>query len=166
MDPLYQARELRATCAQHGLTFQAYSTLGTQWAGRGVKINPVIKHPVLNRIGSDLGRSAAQVALRWAVQHRVPVLPRSTRPAHLAANRQVFEFELSEEQMRAIDALDGTDPQMISMPPPPPRTCVDENAESCGAWADAGECENNPGYMHHACAASCDTCEVASKHEL
>ena len=166
MDPLYQARELRATCDKHGLIFQAYSTLGTQWAGRGVKINPVIKHPVLNRIGSDLGRTAAQVALRWAVQHRVPVLPRSTRPAHLAANRQIFDFELSEEQMRAIDALDGTDPQMISMPPPPPRTCVDENAESCGAWADAGECENNPGYMHHACAASCDTCEVASKHEL
>jgi diketogulonate reductase-like aldo/keto reductase len=63
MDPLSQARALRQRCAKAGVAFQAYSTLGTQWAGRGLRINPVLRHPVLNRIGRELGRTAAQVVL-------------------------------------------------------------------------------------------------------
>ena len=166
MDPLFQARPLRRRCAEHGVLFQAYSTLGTQWAGRGVRINPVLKHPVLGRIAKEIGRSTAQVALRWAVQHGAAVIPRSTKPRNMAANLQIFDFELDDAHMAAIDALDGTDPKAIAMPPPPPRSCEDENKESCGAWADAGECDSNPGYMSKACAASCDTCDQVAKHEL
>jgi hypothetical protein len=83
---------------------------------------------------------AAQVALRWAVQHGVAVIPRSTRPKNMAANLQIFDFALSADQMAEIDALDGTDPSAIHAPPPAPRACEDDNKESCGAWADAGEC--------------------------
>lgn len=108
MDPLHQERPLRELCATHGVLFQAYSTLGTQWAGRGIRINPVLKHPVLGRIAREIGRSTAQVALRWAVQHGVAVIPRSMKPRNMAANLHIFDFELTSEQMAEIDALDGT----------------------------------------------------------
>jgi len=158
MDPLHQERPLREFCRAHGILFQAYSTLGTQWAGRGVKVNPVLRHPVIGGIASKVLRSAAQVTLRWALQHGVAIIPRSSKPAHMAASLRLFDFELSPAQMNAIDALDGVDPLSVHLPPPPPRMCNDEN-ESCGSWADSGECDNNPGYMHQACAASCDTCD-------
>lgn len=157
MDPLYQARQLRAVCSAHGVTFQAYSTLGTQWAGRGIRLNPVLKHPVLAQIGRELGRHPAQVALRWAIQRGAAVIPRSTKPKNMRSNLQVFDFSLTDQQMADIDALDGTDPKAVHAPPPPPRTCNDES-DACGAWADAGECDANPGYMHKACGASCNTC--------
>ena len=157
MDPLSQARRLREVCTAHGVLFQAYSTLGTQWAGQGVRINPILRHPVLAEIGREVDRSPAQVALRWALQHGAAVIPRSTKPKNMAANLRLFDFALSSQHMAAIDALDGTDPHSVHAPPPPPRTCEDET-DACGAWADAGECDTNPGYMHKACAASCDTC--------
>ena len=61
-----------------GSSFQAYSTLGTQWAGRGIRYNPVLKHPVILRIAKELGRSTAQVALRWALQSGVAIIPALT----------------------------------------------------------------------------------------
>jgi hypothetical protein len=102
------------------------------------------------------------VALRWAVQHGVAVIPRSSKPSHMAASLALFDFGLTDEHMRDIDNLDGADPASIHLPPPPPRSCEDEN-EACGSWADSGECENNPGYMHDACAASCNMCEEKKK---
>lgn len=157
MDPLSQARALRRVCAEHGVLFQAYSTLGTQWAGQGVRLNPVLRHPAIASVAERVSRSPAQVALRWALQSGAAVIPRSTKRKNMEANLQVFDFTLSDEQMAQIDALDGADPHAVHAPPPPPRTCLDES-DACGAWAESGECDNNPGYMHKACAASCDTC--------
>uniref|UniRef100_A0A7S4B0V3 ShKT domain-containing protein n=2 Tax=Chrysotila carterae TaxID=13221 RepID=A0A7S4B0V3_CHRCT len=160
MDPLHQERPLRKMCAQHGVRFQAYSSLGTQHRTR---INPVLHHPVLARISHELGRSVAQIVLRWALQHNVSVIPRSTKRKHIESNLQLDGFELSAEQMRAIDALDGSDPNG-AVPSPPPKACADET-DACESWAATGECENNPGYMHMACAGSCGTCEK-KKNEL
>lgn len=166
MDPLQQARALRKVCEQHGVLFQAYSTLGTQWAGQGVKINPVLRHPLLGQIGkAHEQRHPAQVALRWALQHGVAVIPRSSKRKNMVANLALFDFALGDGEMAQVDALDGTDPRAIHAPPPPPRTCQDES-EACGSWADSGECDNNPGYMHKSCAASCDTCPKAMALEL
>jgi len=162
MDPLHQERPLREVCRAHGILFQAYSTLGTQWAGRGVRVNPVLRHPVLGAVAAEVGRSTAQVALRWALQHGVAVIPRSTKRRHMAEGLDLFAFDLSAAQMASIDSLDGTDPSAVHAPPPPPRSCTDDS-DACGAWADAGECDANPGYMHKACAASCDTCPAKAE---
>jgi len=153
MDPLHAEKPLRQLCAAHNIAFQAYSTLGTQ---HRLAFNPVLRHPVLERISRELGRSTAQIALRWAIQHNAAVIPRSTRPKHMAANLQLADFVLAPEQMKAIDDLDGTDPRS-AVPPPPPKACDDQNTE-CESWAAAGECEKNPGYMEQACAGSCGTC--------
>jgi diketogulonate reductase-like aldo/keto reductase len=86
-----------------GVAVIAYSTLGTQHRGRG---NPVLSSPVLARIGRELGgRSAAQVALRWALQRGAAVIPASRSRAHAAENLRLRDFVLSDEQMDAVDAL-------------------------------------------------------------
>lgn len=161
MDPLHQERPVRALCARHRIVFQAYSTLGTQHRTRA---NPVLRHPLLSRLAEQTGRSVAQVVLRWALQSNAAVIPRATKRPHMLANMQVFDFELDSQQMAAIDALDGTDPDS-AVPPSPPKPCQDEHAR-CESWADVGECENNPAYMHSVCAGSCGTCDERSKHEL
>ncbi len=158
MDPLHAEKPLRALCQRHRVQFQAYSTLGTQHAARTPGINPVLLHPTLAEIARTVGRDTAQVALRWALQNGAAVIPRSRRRARMAANLNLFDFTLSDEQMRAIDALDGTDPSLVRAPPPPPLACDDENP-ACGGWAADGECERNPSYMHKTCAGSCGTCD-------
>ena len=154
MDPLHAERTLRALCLEHDVQFQAYSTLGTQ---HQTALNPVLKHPLLGQIARELGRSAGQVALRWALQNGAAVIPRSRRRARMEANLAVFDFSLSEAQMRDIDALDGTDPRLVRAPPPPPLACDDRDTR-CGRWAEDGECDANPAFMHQTCAGSCGTC--------
>ena len=70
MDPLHQERALRRLCAAHGVQFQAYSSLGTQHAGRTGGANPVLKHPAVAALAEEAGRAPAQVVLRWALQKR------------------------------------------------------------------------------------------------
>jgi len=159
MDPLQQARPLRAVCDEADITFQAYSSLGTQ---HRTPVNPVLRHPTIARIAAAVGHSTAQVALRWALQRGAAVIPRSTRRAHMQANLALWDFELSPEQMAEIDRLDGSDPR-VAVPPAPPKLCADEH-EECERWAAAGECDNNPGFMHTGCAGSCGTCGAAPQH--
>ncbi|KAL1530681.1 hypothetical protein AB1Y20_001581 [Prymnesium parvum] len=159
MDPLHQERPLRSLCRRHNIQFQAYSTLGTQ---HHTSFNPVIKHPVLNSIGKEVGKSPAQVALRWALQHDAAVIPRSRNPGRMRANLELSEWQLSAEHMAAIDALDGSDPTLITLPLSPPLPCKDEEP-GCARWAEDGECEKNPGFMLRACAGSCNSCHARDR---
>ena len=108
MDPLHQDRAVRELCAARGIAFTAYSTLGTQHVMRGAPHNPVLKSPLLTSIGAAHGVSAAATALRWALQRGCAIIPRSTHPVHLAANRDL-DFTLTSAELSAIDSLDGTD---------------------------------------------------------
>jgi D-xylose reductase len=62
--------------------------------------------PVVTGIAAALGRTPAQVVLRWGVQRGCAVIPKAQDPVHVRENAQVFEFSLSEAQMRAISGLD------------------------------------------------------------
>jgi len=64
-----------------------------------------IDDPVVTGIAESQGRTPAQVVLRWHVQHGVVVIPKSANPDRLAANLDVFDFELTDEEMAAVDAL-------------------------------------------------------------
>jgi len=97
--PYKDQSDLRDYCVDEGVALTAYSPLAR---GRA------IDDPTLSEIGDRYDKSAPQVALRWLVQQQgVVAIPKSTSREHLAANRAIFDFELSDEEMGRIDALDG-----------------------------------------------------------
>ncbi len=66
-----------------------------------------LSHPVLTAIASAHGVSTAQVVLRWHLEHRIVVIPKSRTPERIAANFDVFDFSLSADEVSRIDALSG-----------------------------------------------------------
>jgi 2,5-diketo-D-gluconate reductase A len=92
-------RGLVEACRSHGTVPEAYSPLGT---GRHLTNRQV------TQIAASVGRTPAQVLLRWCLQHGVPIIPKSTHRERIAENGQVFDFTLSEQDMTALDALDRT----------------------------------------------------------
>jgi 2,5-diketo-D-gluconate reductase A len=67
---------------------------------------PLLQDPVIAKIAAETGRTAAQVLLRWAVQRKTIVLPKSVTPARIISNADIFSFELTDAQVAAINALD------------------------------------------------------------
>jgi methylglyoxal/glyoxal reductase len=105
--PFLQQREVREHSARHGIVVEAYSPLT-----RGQRLGD----PTVARVAREVGRSPAQVLLRWGLQHEMVILPKSTHPARIAENAALFDFELSADAMAALDALEeglvtGWDPR-------------------------------------------------------
>jgi 2,5-diketo-D-gluconate reductase B len=98
--PYLDQTKVLAACRKHGLAFVAYCPLGR---GR------LFGDPVLNEIARERGRTVAQIALRWLMQQNVAAIPRSSNPARIAANLDVFNFTLSDEEMSRIAALKRPD---------------------------------------------------------
>lgn len=92
-------RGLLSTCQRHNVVLEAYSLLGT---GKHLRNGTVAE------IAERVGRTPAQVLLRWCLQHGVPVIPKSTHRDRIAANARLFDFTLAEADMTALDALDRT----------------------------------------------------------
>ena len=92
-------RGLLDACRQRGVALEAYSPLGT---------GQHLSNQTVSRVARRVGRTPAQVLLRWCLQHDVPVIPKSTHRGRLAENAQVFDFALSEQDMTELDALDQT----------------------------------------------------------
>jgi len=92
---LYQ-RELLAYCRASGIRLVAYCPLT-----RGEKL----KDKVVRGVASRHGKTAAQVLLRWALQHEVAVIPKSAQAARIDENAALFDFTLDERDMAALDAL-------------------------------------------------------------
>ena len=98
--------DLLRFCRDHGIQHAGWSPL---------MVGRVDEVPEILRIADSHGRTAFQVAIRWALQHQSVTIPKSVRREHIAHNADVFDFELAPEQMQAIDRLDrdqriGPDP--------------------------------------------------------
>lgn len=65
----------------------------------------ILNDETIKDIAQELGKSPAQVVLRWNVQHGVVIIPKSVTPNRISENFQIFDFELSDEQMTRIDGL-------------------------------------------------------------
>lgn len=83
-------------CRERGLAFVAYCPLGR---GR------LFDDKVLGEIAESRGRTIAQIALRWLMQQNVAAIPRSSNAERIAANLNVFDFTLSDDEMKRIGAL-------------------------------------------------------------
>lgn len=83
-----------------------YHVAHEAWAPFGEGRGGLFENDVLNQIGGKYGKTAAQVMLRWNIQRGVIVLPKSTHKERMIQNLDVFDFELTEEDMNAIAGLD------------------------------------------------------------
>jgi diketogulonate reductase-like aldo/keto reductase len=94
--PYLDQSKLLAAVRQRGMVFTAYCPLGR---GR------LFSDPVLAEIAKARGKTIAQIALRWLMQQNVAAIPRSSNPARIADNFKVFDFTLSDAEMKHIGAL-------------------------------------------------------------
>ncbi|XP_077981302.1 aldo-keto reductase family 1 member A1-A-like [Glandiceps talaboti] len=93
-------------CQENGIVVTAYSPLGAPYGIWGKPtLATVLGDAFLVSIGEKHNKTPAQVCLRFIVQRGMVVIPKSVTPSRLAENLQVFDFELSEEDMKAIDGL-------------------------------------------------------------
>jgi len=99
LSPSDMQKEIVACNEKHGILTQAYSPLGT---------GTLLEVPELKTIGDKYGKSPAQVALRWSLQHGFNPLPKSTNTKRIADNIDLFDFELTSDDMTVIDGLHGT----------------------------------------------------------
>ena len=104
---------MRAFCAEHQITIEAWSPIAQ---GR------VLDDPTIVAIASSAGKSPAQVVLRWHIERGDIIFPKSVTPARIKENIDIFDFELSGEDVEAITALNknqrtGPDPDTFDMIP-------------------------------------------------
>jgi diketogulonate reductase-like aldo/keto reductase len=119
LHPYFQQTALQRLHAEHRILTQAWSPIGglTSYY-RGGK--SAFDDPALPAIACQHGKSPAQVMLRWHLQEGRSAIPKSTKPSRIAENFDVFDFELSKDQLAAIDALDtgvrrGPEPDSITL---------------------------------------------------
>ena len=97
--PFKYRRALLEACQERNVALEAYSPLGT---GRNLS-NRTVK-----RVAQRVGRTPAQVLLRWCLQHELPAIAKSTHRERIEENVRIFDFSLSNEDMADLDACDET----------------------------------------------------------
>ncbi|MCR6636878.1 aldo/keto reductase [Devosia sp.] len=117
--PYFQQPELQRMNRQHGIVSQAWSPIGGITFYRGGD-KSALEDPVILGVAEAHGKSAAQVMLRWHLQEGRSVIPKSVKPVRIAENFDVFDFELSPEEVAAIDGLEtgvrgGPKPEAITL---------------------------------------------------
>jgi len=98
LNPFVLRHDERAANAAHGIVTESWSPIGGDGAN-------VLESPVLQSIADATGKTPGQVVLRWHVQQGLVAIPKSATASRLADNIAIFDFELSDDQMTAIDAL-------------------------------------------------------------
>jgi diketogulonate reductase-like aldo/keto reductase len=120
LHPYFQQREVQAFGAEHGILTQAWSPIGGITFYRESEHTSTLEDPVIGKIAEAHSKSPAQVMLRWHLQEGRSVIPKSTKAQRIAENFDVFDFNLSDDELAAIDALDtdqrgGPEPTSITL---------------------------------------------------
>ncbi|CAB0031650.1 unnamed protein product [Trichogramma brassicae] len=104
--------ELRKFCKEHDIVMTGYFSLGSSkvrhgiYAGTDKDLPSLLSHPVVKKIADSHGKNSGQVLYKHAVQDGVVVLQTSTKPHRIRSNLDIFDFELTEDEMKQLDALD------------------------------------------------------------
>lgn len=98
LNPSDMQPELVAYDNKLGILNEAYSPLGT---------GGLLGNKTVNEVAAHYNKSAAQVLIRWSLQHKFLPLPKSVHPKYIKANAEVFDFEISSEDMETLDGLRG-----------------------------------------------------------
>lgn len=108
LHPDFQQREARAFHQKHGIATQSWSPLGQ---------GKLLGHSAIADIAAKLGRTPAQVIIRWHIDNGLVVIPKSVTPSRISENFKVFDFKLSAEDLDTLNGLDdagariGPDPK-------------------------------------------------------
>ncbi|MEU9151934.1 aldo/keto reductase [Streptomyces sp. NPDC048417] len=120
--PYFQQRTVLDFDDRHGILNQAWSPIGgiTFYPGYGEDRRSVLQDPAVQAIAEAHGKSPAQVLLRWGLQHGRSVIPKSTRRERIAENIDVFDFELTGDELTALDTLEtgrrgGPEPEAVTL---------------------------------------------------
>lgn len=107
LHPNFQQPEQVTAHRQLGIVTQAWSPIGGVygWAGENGAVPP-LQNETIGTIAKEHGKTPAQVILRWHLQHGRSVIPKSVKPGRISENAGVFDFDLTADDLRAIDALD------------------------------------------------------------
>jgi diketogulonate reductase-like aldo/keto reductase len=97
LHPLLNQAELRAVNAEYGIVTEAYGPLG---------VGKLLENPTVVSVAQAHGKTPAQALIRWSIQLGNVVIPRSANPERIKSNLDVFDFELSDDEMAALNALD------------------------------------------------------------
>jgi diketogulonate reductase-like aldo/keto reductase len=97
LHPMLNQAELRAANAEYGIVTEAYSPLG---------VGKLLENPAVASVAQAHGKTPAQALIRWSIQLGNVVIPRSANPERIKSNIDVFDFELSDDEMAALNALD------------------------------------------------------------
>ncbi|MFJ3667192.1 aldo/keto reductase [Streptomyces sp. NPDC090106] len=120
--PYFQQRAVLDFDDAHGILNQAWSPIGgiTFYPGYGEDRRSVLQDPAVTRIAEAHGKSPAQVLLRWGLQHGRSVIPKSTKRHRIAENLDVFDFALTPDELKTLDALEagrrgGPEPENVTL---------------------------------------------------
>lgn len=120
--PYFQQRAVLDFDDAHGILNQAWSPIGgiTFYPGYGERRRSVLQDPAVTRIAEAHGKSPAQVLLRWGLQQGRSVIPKSTKRHRIAENIDVCDFELTADELAALDALEtgrrgGPEPDAVTL---------------------------------------------------
>ena len=97
LHPYFQNREVRSYGEEHGIATEAWSPIAQ---------GDVLDDPVVTEIAAKLGRTPAQVVLRWHVQRGNIIFPKSVTPERIRENFEIFDFEIEPADLEQIDGLD------------------------------------------------------------
>lgn len=119
LHPYFTEQDVRTANAEHGILTQAWSPMGGITSYRGDSERSTFTDPVIGEIATAHGKTPAQVMLRWHLQQGRSAIPKSVKPERIAANFDVFDFELTAGQLAAIDSLDtgvrgGPEPESVT----------------------------------------------------
>ncbi|MFH9554598.1 aldo/keto reductase [Streptomyces sp. NPDC017435] len=120
--PYFQQRDVLDFDDDHGILNQAWSPIGgiTFYPGYGEGRRSVLEDPAVTAIAAAHGKSPAQVLLRWGIQEGRSVIPKSTKRHRIAENIDVFDFDLTADELTALDALEtgrrgGPEPENVTL---------------------------------------------------
>ena len=117
--PYFRQPEVLAADARHGIVTQAWSPIGGITFYRDGSPGSTLQDPTINEIARTHDRTPAQVMLRWHLQQGRSAIPKSVTPSRMAENLDVLDFDLTPEDLAAIDSLDtgvrgGPDPEVVT----------------------------------------------------
>ena len=120
--PYFQQRAVLDFDDEHGILNQAWSPIGgiTFYRGQGEDRRSVLEDPAVTAIAEVHGKSPAQVLLRWGIQQGRSVIPKSTKRHRIAENIDVFDFALTADELKSLDALEtgrrgGPEPSDVTL---------------------------------------------------